>query len=205
MRTFLRKCIWFIYHSPLTTHQYGFTLIELMIVFSVMVILSAIGFASFVTYSHSASVDTNMKEIKTTIFTARSRALSQIRDSSCFANGFTGQGYELKGYQVVFCCSFGPACLSVVCNNSANNYELQAVYGNPDGSGMTTQTCTGKKFTDPNIAIDTSAKTTATYFFFSSVTGAVTTNAPSNQSPQVSLTGYGTTKIASVSGSGVIQ
>src|SRR5260221_7288202 len=127
---------YFLHHES----QRGFTLIELMVVFSVMVILSSVGIASFVSYSHSQQVDTNMKELKTSLFTARSRALSQLRDSSCFAPGFTGVGYELKGYQVVMCCSFVPLCQQQQCNSNTNSYELQAVYGSPDGSGMTTQT-----------------------------------------------------------------
>src|SRR5579872_5583919 len=94
------------HQSSIINHQWGFTLIELIVVFSVMVILSSIGIASFVVYSHSQAVDTNMKEFKTMLFTARSNALSQLRDTGCFANGFTGQGYQLAGYQVVACCSF---------------------------------------------------------------------------------------------------
>ncbi len=185
-------------------HERGFTLIELIIVFSVMVILSLVGIASFVSYSRSQQVDTAMKEFKTTLFTARSRALSQLRDTTCFANGFTGQGYELEGYQVVACCSFSSLCLSAQCNTNTNTYELQAVYGNSDGSGRITQTCLGKKIQDPGVTIDTSSKTKATYFFFSSVTGAVTTNA-SGATPQIGITGYGFTKIATVSATGVIQ
>lgn len=187
-----------------TSAQKGFTLIELIIVFSIMVILSSIGFASLVTYSHSQSIDTTMKDFKTTLFTARSRALSQLRDSSCFSSGFSGQGYELEGYQVVACCSFGSLCLSQQCNDVTNSYELQAVYANSDGTGRTAETCQAKKFSDPNISIDSSSKTTATYFFFASVTGAVTTNATSGLS-QLSITGYGYTKIATVSATGVIQ
>lgn len=185
--------------------SFGFTLIELIVVFSVMVILSSIGIASFVVYSHSQAVDTNMKEFKTMLFTARSNALSQLRDSSCFSNGFTGQGYQLAGYQVVACCSFGSLCLTKQCNTSSNSYELQAVYSYPDGSGETDQTCLGKKFTDPNITIVTSSKTTATYFFFSSVTGTVTTNAQNGQTPEIGFSGYGITKVASISATGVIK
>lgn len=185
--------------------QSGFTLIELIIVFSIITILSSIGIAGFVSYNHSQTVDTYMKEFKSTLFTARSRALSQLRDSLCFSNGFTGQGYELQGYQVVACCTFGTLCQSQSCNNITNNYELQAVYANANGSGKTTQTCVGKKFADPNVTIDSSSKTTATYFFFAAVTGAVTTNAAAGKLSQIGLTGYGTTKLATVSATGVIQ
>lgn len=185
--------------------QSGFTLIELIIVFSIITILSSIGIAGFVSYNHSQTVDTYMKEFKSTLFTARSRALSQLRDSLCFSYGFTGQGYELQGYQVVACCSFGTLCQSQSCNNATNNYELQAVYAYPDGSGRTTQTCVGKKFADPNVAIDSSSMTTATYFFFSAVTGAVTTNASTGEISQIGFTGYNITKLATVSATGVIQ
>src|SRR5579872_2992923 len=73
----------------------GFTLIELLIVFSIMTILLSVGVASFVAYSRSQSVDTTMKDFKQALFTARSRALSQLRDTACFANGFNGTNYEL--------------------------------------------------------------------------------------------------------------
>ena len=192
-------------HKKFFSTQAGFTLIELIVVFSIITLLSAIGIASFVTYSRSQNVDTSMKDFKSMLFTARSRALSQLRDSACFSNGFTGQGYELEGYQVVACCSFGALCLNQQCNNSSNNYELQAVYGYSDGSGRITETCVGKKFNDPNVKVDSSSKTKATYFFFSAVTGAVTTNAANGSLSQISFTGYGITKLATVSATGVVQ
>jgi len=182
--------------------QRAFTLIELLVVFSIITILSGIGIAGFVTFARSQTVDTNMKDLKTLIFTAQSRALSQLRDSSCFSNGFSGQGYELRGYKVVMCCSF-PLCSSASCNNGSNNYELQAVYGNPDGTGIVNETCVGKKFSDSNISVDQSNNTTATYFFFNSLSGAVQSNAAGVS--QTAIKGYGYTKVATVSSSGVIQ
>ena len=189
----------------MVNHQHGFTLIELIIVFSIITILSSIGLAGFVAYNHSQTVDTDMKDFKATLFTARSRALSQLRDTSCYHSGFTGQGYVLEGYQVVACCSFGPLCQSQTCSNSSNTYELQAVYANSDGSGQTTQTCSARKLSDATVHIDSSSKTTATYFFFSAVSGAVTTNAQSGTLSQIGFTGYGVTKLATVSATGVIQ
>lgn len=185
--------------------QNGFTLIELLIVFSVITILSSIGIASFVSYSRSQEVDIDMKNFKSMLFTARSRALSQLKDASCFSNGFTGLNYQLQGYQVVACCSFGLLCQNEVCNTPSNSYELQAVYASSDGSGQVQETCTAGSFNDPNVSVDSSSKTTATYFFFSSITGAVTTNAGTNQIPQLAIKGYGITKIASISATGVIQ
>lgn len=185
--------------------QQGFTLLELLIVFSIMVILSAVGIASFVSYSHSQSVDTSMKEFKAILFNARSRAQSQLRDSTCFSSGFTGSGYVLQGYRVVVCCPSGSSsCVgSNTCVDPKANYELDAVYSYPDGSGVSYQTCESKKFSDPNVSFVAST-TTATTITFTSVTGAVSSNAPSSM-VQVGLAGYGFTKLATVSATGVIQ
>lgn len=181
----------------------GFTLIELMVVFSIMTILSAVGIAGYVNYSHSQEIDTAAKDFRGLLFTARSRAQSQLRDSSCYSSGFTGQGYELKGYQVVACCSFA-LCSQASCGTIGNNYELQAVYGYPDGSGKTTQTCEVKKFPSTNIRFASDTNTTATYFFFASVTGAVSTNASGNTA-KIGLSAYSLSRNISVSTTGVIQ
>lgn len=86
----------------------GFTLIELIVVFSVMAILSTAGLAAFVSYSRQQTINTVTQEIKTMLFDARSRASSQV--SLCA----TGQSFD--GYLVIFCpkndtcapCSLGP-------------------------------------------------------------------------------------------------
>ena len=185
--------------------QHGFTLLELLIVFSIMVILSAVGIASFVSYSRSQSVDTAMREFKTLLFSARSRAQSQLRDSSCFSAGFTGSGYVLQGYRVIICCPSGStSCVgNNTCTDPKANYELDAVYSYPDGSGISYQMCESKKFSDPNVAF-VASKTTATTITFASVTGAVSSNATSGL-VQVGIAGYGFTKLATVSATGVVQ
>ncbi len=190
---------------PVTSSlQSGFTLIELMVVFSLIVILSSVGIASFVEYNHTEQVNVAASDFRSMLYTARSRAFSQLRDSSCYSGTFTGSGYVLKGYQVVACCSF-PLCSSAACNTTGNDYELQAVYAYPDGSGATAQTCVAKKFSDPHVTISSDTNnTTATYFFFASITGAVTTNTSTPQA-KIGITGYGTTKIAQVSAVGIIQ
>ncbi len=185
--------------------QQGFTLLELLIVFSIMVLLSAIGMASFVTYSHSQSVDTTMKEFKTMLFTARSRAISQLRDPTCFAPGFNPSNYVLTGYRVAICCPVNSSCSGITCADPKAKYELDAVYNNSNGNGFAYQTCETKQFSDPNVSFDFSSPTTATIITFDAISGAVSTNVSAGQAIQVGITGYGITKLATVSATGVIQ
>ncbi|HEX7041830.1 MAG TPA: prepilin-type N-terminal cleavage/methylation domain-containing protein [Patescibacteria group bacterium] len=179
----------------------GFTLIELMVVFSLMTILSGVGIASFVNYSRSQAVDNSLKELRTTIYTARSRALSQLKTGTC---GATGSNLQLIGYQVVLCSVPGHTHPSgIACNDNNNAYELQIVCANSGGSGQTSETTLAKKFLDPNITFSNTS--TATYFFFATITAAVTTDASSGNSPKAIVTGYSLNKSVSVSQTGVIQ
>lgn len=94
----------------------GFTLIEIIVVFSVIAILSTAGIASFVTYSRSQTVEVAAQDIVAMLNTAKSRALSQVKPvaSPC---GEAGEGGVLQGYRVSI---------------SANNYRLSAVCGGND-------------------------------------------------------------------------
>lgn len=181
-------------------YQSGFTLIELIVVFTVFTILSGVGVASFVTYSRSQAVDNSLKELKTTLLTARSRSLSQLKGTNCGNN----VNLQLLGYEVVLCSVPGhshPA--NVSCNDSSNAYELQIICGLPDGSGQTAVSVLDKKFLDSSITFDTNS--TATYFYFSTLTGAVTTDASGGTSPTAKVKGYSLTRSVSVSQTGVIQ
>ncbi len=182
------------------TSQSGFTLIELIIVFTLFTLLSGVGVASFVTYSRSQAVDNSMKELKTTLFTARSRALSQLKDASCGSS----TNLQLLGYEVVLCTVPGhshPA--NVACNAASNSYELQIICGKPDGSGQIATTVLGKSFIDRNISFDTTS--TATYFFFTSITASVISDNASGGNPTAVINGYSLKKSVNVSQTGVIQ
>jgi len=88
----------------------GFTLIELIVVFSVIAILSTAGLAAFVDYSRQQTINTVAQEIKTAIFDARSRASSQVSICS------TGQ--KFNGYWIVFCPKNSDVCPSCSVSNS---------------------------------------------------------------------------------------
>jgi prepilin-type N-terminal cleavage/methylation domain-containing protein len=61
----------------------GFTLIELIVVITVIGILSTVGVASFVEYSRTQIVRTAVAEYVTILNTARSRTFSQVKPSAC--------------------------------------------------------------------------------------------------------------------------
>lgn len=71
----------------------GFTLIELLVSLSVVAILSTIGLAAYVEYSRQAALETAAASLKSALYDARSRALSQKKPEVC--NG------SFQGYQVL--------------------------------------------------------------------------------------------------------
>src|SRR5260221_9581049 len=105
-----------VHSSQFTVHskERGFTLIELIIVFSVTAILSMIGIASFVAFSQSQNMTNAILDLKTMLLTARSNALSQVKPSVCGVQ-------QLQGFQVNVCCSGG--CYSNLIKKNNANYK----------------------------------------------------------------------------------
>lgn len=95
----------------------GFTLIELIIVFTVIAILSAGGIAAFVAYSQTQSLSNDRENIITILNLAKANTSSQFKPTS----STQCQGI-LEGYSVVFTTS----------GASANTYDLYVrCTGNP--------------------------------------------------------------------------
>ncbi len=116
----------------------GFTLLEIIIVFAVIATLSAIGIASFVSYSRIQSLETAKSTLSSTLSLARSRAISQAKPTNCGSQ-------ILNGYKVVL-------------NTAANTYELDAIC-----SGFSYVIQTQKL--PVNITFDV-IRTTSTSFYF---------------------------------------
>lgn len=90
----------------------GFTLLELIIVFTVIAILSSAGIASFVSYSRSQSLQSAASDLATTLNSAKSRANSQVKPSQC------SDDQILSGYKIVIDESSTKYSLYVVCGES---------------------------------------------------------------------------------------
>lgn len=163
--------------------NYGFTLIELVVAFSVIAFLSTVGIASFVNYSRSQALVVSTKDLVNVLNLAKSRSLSQVLASSqC-------PGQSLIGYEVRLCGFSTPTCLS------EGDYELNiACSGNIFSPVETKKLPVGISF-DEN-------QTTTTSFLFPILTGGVNMGGGDGT---IVLSGYGQTRTIMVNSSGVIQ
>ncbi len=116
----------------------GFTLLELVIVFSIISVLSIIGIAAFVNYGRIQALQAAATQLSSTLSLAKSRAISQTKPTQC-------SNQILNGYKVVISTTNNSYELDVVCSNFT--YAIQS-------------------FNLPkNITFD-AEKTTSTSFFF---------------------------------------
>ena len=104
------------YTARIIRKRLGFTLIELLVVFSVITIMSSVGFASFVSYSNRQIVVQAVAHLEQTINLARFNASSSVKPASCGID-------ELSAYRVNFCHTLG------VCSSPTADYEMTVVCG----------------------------------------------------------------------------
>lgn len=78
----------------------GFTLIELIVSFSILSILSVVGMASFVNYSRSQTLLSDRQKLITVLNTAKANASSQLKNSYCPSNNNPALNQTLNGYSV---------------------------------------------------------------------------------------------------------
>jgi prepilin-type N-terminal cleavage/methylation domain-containing protein len=150
----------------------GFSLLEMIVVLSVLTILSTIGIASFSSGSKRATVETATNELISTLQLARSRAISQVKPENLMkCNG------ELRGYKV-----------EINISGNRNEYDLAVVCEVPPNPPTTNSILT--KTLPNNVTFNDG--TTQTSFFFPILTGSV------EGSGVVSVTGYDITKSISV-------
>lgn len=132
--------------------QRGFTLIELIVVLSILAILSTLGIAAFINYSRIQALNAAASDFETTLKTAKSRAQSQVKPASC-------AGQSLDGYAVAICTTGSP------CLRTEYNYELHAVCG---GNRYFIE---GKRIASSNISLRVDFSVNS--FTFSVLTGGV--------------------------------
>ena len=103
----------FLFKAGHVRRQAGFTLLEILIAFSVVGIISAVTIASFGSFSKSQQLQQATNEVLATVKQAKSYAQSQVKPDSCV-------GKELEGYRVEFC---GTACVD------PNRHKIQVRCG----------------------------------------------------------------------------
>lgn len=153
----------------------GFTLIELIVVFAIIAIISTIAIASFVNYNKTQNLQVGVSELISTLTLARSKALSQTKPDIC-----TNQ--ILNGYQVVLSISTNSYELDVVCSNIATKIQ---------SSNLPT-----------NVTFDSA--TTSSSFYFPVIVNGVKFD-PLATTATIYIKGYGNTKIITVGSLGAIR
>lgn len=131
----------------------GFTIIELIVAFSILAVISTIGVIAFVSYSQIQAVNAGGYEVVTMFQTAKSRAQSQVKPNTGACSVL-----PLYGYEVVLCPG---GC------NVGYKYRLNVLCG--DGGG-TSQTIETKKLPKD---VYFSGFSSETYFLFRSLTGGL--------------------------------
>lgn len=142
----------------------GFTLIELMIVFSITAIISTIGIVSFVNYSRQATLSNMILDIKNFFYVARTSALNGQK-TDC------PSGKTLVGHEVIFCCGGGscPSCLGtgnyemdLVCSDKINVLEQSKNY--PKGVTISSSTNLSFLFYPLSGGVNNTGSVTFSYF-----------------------------------------
>lgn len=107
----------------------GFTIIELLVVFTFIGILTSLGIASYSSYTSSQSVQTAATNFVNLLHTAQSRSLSQVIPSSC-ASG------TMIGYEVDIATGGQQYSLTALCGASRIPISTAALpYGVTFGTG----------------------------------------------------------------------
>ena len=168
----------------LNLYDKGFTLIELIVVFSVIAIISTIGVAAFVGYSKTQTLNQAAYDLSTTLNTAKSKASSQVKPSVSQCNGSN----VLNGYSVT---------LNLIAN--PNSYSLVVVCSGGPSTISTTPLPPGTAFNNGSGTPPTTIPGSPPTVFFPIFTSAVTGTG------NIVISGFSQTKTISINSSGVIQ
>src|SRR5437899_3148802 len=106
--------------------QKGFTLIELMIVITIIGILASSAVLLSINFSQNVKINTATQDIRAFLYSARSQAQSVV-SSQCNGSVFTG-------ISIVFCNAKDKnniACSTTQCQNNGNpDYEMELFCNN---------------------------------------------------------------------------
>lgn len=158
----------------------GFTIIELVVVFSVIAILSSVGIAASINYSRAQTLQTATLDLINTLNQAKSYAQSQYKPDDC-----NTQDLQYYRFDIISSGEDPYYTLNVFCG--ANSYELL------------------NNKLPKDVDID-SANTTSTYFEFPILKGGIEGDPGSSSPWRIRLISIdGRYKTISVYSSGIIQ
>lgn len=133
----------------------GYTFIELLVVFSIIGVVSALGIASFVNFSNTQSVEGAASDVVALVTTARQRSLSQIKPEDCAANE------SLRAYRVRISSLSGSYGLEAVCGDRLVSISSKQL---PPQVRFSSETPQVISFSVPNATVEQKAVAQITGF-----------------------------------------
>jgi len=128
----------------------GFTLIEIVIVFAIIAILTSLGLAAYNAYNGGQEVQSSATDIETMLNLAKSRSLTQVIPTSCGANSVTG-------YQVDVVVGSQQYTLSAICGSKqiveTNNLPPRVTFANGSTTTVFFNISTGTVASNATISI----------------------------------------------------
>lgn len=98
----------------------GFTLLELVVSFGIIGVLSVIGFASFTAYSRSQILDQAATQVRTALEETKFNSLSRVKPSFCLDTE------PISGFEFILCETVDGTC--------TGDYEVRALCTTTDGN-----------------------------------------------------------------------
>lgn len=108
----------------MTNYKSGFTLVELLVVITLISLISGLGFISFNSYSKSQAIKQTGDNLKQAINVARFDAVSSVKPASSISGGECTSSDQLMSYKFNFCDN--TTCIST---NPNIDYEVVAICG----------------------------------------------------------------------------
>lgn len=139
----------------------GFTLIEILLVTSIIVILSSVGFFSFTQFNKGRDVNSSYLLLKNDLSEAKSSALSETKPASYCNSAYTLVGYRISLYTATTPDSYA---LDVLCKNPSDGKEsfvTKKRVNLPTGAALTTSIAALGSYSGiPRVLFDTTGQTT---------------------------------------------
>ena len=111
----------------------GFTVIELIVVFAIIAVLSTIGIAAFVNYGRFQAVQSVASDLNSSLNLTKSRAISQTKPPQCYTQ-------ILNGYRFNVILGSNTYNIEAVCSGISYVVLSKALPANVSFSSQTTST-----------------------------------------------------------------